>query len=84
MTMATLAASLTYLSSPLNTFVPLPSPYDQYQFGHLNILIAAILIVASALSAPFGVKLTKKVSPTKARYAFAALILFMAIKMTFI
>lgn len=82
MTMATFAATVTYLFSPMNTFVPLPPPYDSFQYGHVNLLVVTILVLASAASAPLGVKLTGLVSPKKSKYAFASLVLFMAIKMS--
>ena len=82
MTMATLAASLYYFSEPLNTLVPLPSPYNEWQFGHINILVVATLVFISALFAPIGVRLTKKISQEKSKWAFAALVLFMAVKMS--
>lgn len=82
MTMATLAASLYYFSEPLNTLIPLPSPFDSWQFGHINLMVVATLVVISALFAPLGVNLTKKISQEKSKWAFAALVLFMAIKMS--
>lgn len=80
MAMATFAASLSYLSTPVVSLVPLP--YPQWQVGHINFLIVGVIVLASLLIAPLGVKLTKTISPKKAKGAFAALLLIMAIKMT--
>jgi uncharacterized membrane protein YfcA len=82
MTMATLAASLYYFTEPLNTLVPLPTPYDSWQFGHINVLVVGTLVLISALFAPIGVKLTKRISQEKSKWAFAVLVLFMAVKMS--
>ena len=82
MTMATFAASISYLLTPVNSFVPLPAPYDYFQIGHVNLLAVSLLIGASLLSAPIGVRLSQVISPQKSKFAFALLILFMAIKMS--
>lgn len=80
MAMGTFAACVSYMLTPLNTFAPLP--FANYQVGHINFMAVSVIVVAILIIAPYGVRLTKVVSPKKSKWAFAALLLFMAIKMT--
>jgi uncharacterized membrane protein YfcA len=52
-----------------------------YSWGHVNLLAAGILVSVSVFTARFGARLTHRVNTTKLKYAFAALMVAVAVNM---
>ena len=83
MSISALSGVITFFLNPPESPVSLNASLDPFQFGYLNGAVVVVLVITSALTSKWGVKLTQIVPQARAQKAFAFLMFFLAGKLYF-